>query len=147
GPFTTRNLRCYHLRPSKRFGTDMSLPIATDLSYKFDFATWAMSYLGLSLSYRVQYEQSPTTYPAANTMYFTPYLQINAWSEIVMLRTKIGYATNDYEMYLDGEKMGLGISAFSFGDDRVQLNPSINGGIYLKVEAIYRFHIGKSDSK
>jgi len=147
GPFTTPILGWYYLSPNKRFEMDMSLPIAADISYKFDFATLGMDYFGIGRSFRVHYENAPTLYADLSSLEFAAYLQFNTWSENVMLRTKIGYATNDYEMYLDGEKMDLGISAFSFGDDRVQLNPSINGGIYFKVEAIYRFHIGKSDSK
>jgi hypothetical protein len=72
---------------------------------------------------------------------FAGYLQFNALEESVLLRAKVGYSSNNYEMYAAGDKMDLGVSAFSFGDDRTQLNPSLNGGVFLKFEAIYRFHI------
>ena len=36
--------------------------------------------------------------------------------------------------------------AFSFGDDRTQLNPNINGGLFLRFEAVYRFNISREES-
>ena len=43
-------------------------------------------------------------------------------------------------MYEQGDKLDFRISAFSFGDDRTQLNPDILGSVFLKFEAIYRIH-------
>lgn len=146
GPFTTPILGWYYLSPNKRFEMDMSLPIAADISYKLDFATLGMDYFGIGRSFRVHYENAPTLYADLSSLEFAVYAQFKTWNENVLLRTKIGYATNDYEMYIDADKMDLGISAFSFGDDRLQLNPSINGGIFFKVEAIYRFQIKKTES-
>lgn len=147
GLFTTPILGWYYLSPNNRFEMDMSLPIAADMSYKFDFATLGIDYFGIGRSFRVHYENAPTLYTDLSSLEFAAYLQFNTWSEGLLLRTKVGYATNDYEMYKEGDKIDLGISAFSFGDNRTQLNPSINGGVFFKVEAIYRFHIKKSDSK
>ena len=49
-------------------------------------------------------------------------------------------------MYGNGDTIDIGVSAFSFGDNRTQLNPQISGGFFLKFEAIYRFHI-KNEKK
>lgn len=144
GLFTTPILGWYYLSPNKRFEMDMSLPISADISYKFGNASVGMDYFGIGRSYKVHYENSPTLYADLSSLEFAGYLQFNALEESVLLRAKLGYSSNNYEMYAEGEKMDLGISAFSFGDDRTQLNPSLNGGVFLKFEAIYRFHIGEN---
>ncbi len=100
-----------------------------------------LDYFGIGRSYNVHYKNSPTLYADLSSLEFAGYLQFNAFEESVLLRAKLGYSSNNYEMYAEGDKMDLGVSAFSFGDDRTQLNPSLNGGVFLKFEAIYRFHI------
>lgn len=146
GLFTTPILGWYYLSPNKRFEMDMSLPIAADVSYKLGVTTVGIDYFGIGRSYNVHYENQPTLYADLSSLEFAGYLQFNALEESVLIRAKVGYSSNDYEMYAEDDKMDLGISAFSFGDDRTQLNPSLNGGIFLKFEAIYRFHL-KEKSK
>ena len=147
GLFTTPILGWYYLSPNKRFEMDMSLPISADVSYKLGITTIGLDYFGIGRSYNVHYENLPTLYADLSSLEFAGYLQFNTLEESALLRAKIGYSSNNYEMYAEGEKMDLGISAFSFGDDRTQLNPSLNGGLFLKFEAIYRFHIKESNSK
>lgn len=141
GLFTTPILGWYYLSPNKRFEMDMSLPISADISYKFGITTVGLDYFGIGRSYNVHYENLPTLYADLSSLEFASYLQFNALEESLLLRAKLGYSSNNYEVYADGEKMDLGVSAFSFGDDRTQLNPSLNVGIFFKMEAIYRFHI------
>ena len=141
GLFTTPILGWYYLSPNKRFEMDMSLPISADVNYKLGMTTVGVDYFGIGRSYNVHYENAPTVYADLSSLEFAGYLQFNAWEESVLLRAKLGYSSNNYEMYAEGEKMDLGVSAFSFGDDRTQLNPSLNGGFFFKMEAIYRFHI------
>ena len=143
GLFTTPILGWYYLSPNKRFEMDMSLPISADVSYKLGITTVGMDYFGIGRSYKVHYENLPTLYADLSSLEFAGYLQFNALEENVLLRAKLGYSSNNYEMYAEGEKMDLGVSAFSFGDDRTQLNPSLNGGVFFKLETIYRFHIQK----
>ena len=148
GLFTTPILGWYYLSPNKCFEMDMSLPISADVSYKYGITTIGVDYFGIGRSYNVHYKNSPTLYADLSSLEFAGYLQFNALEESVLLRAKLGYSSNNYEMYAKGDKMDLGVSAFSFGDDRTQLNPSLNGGVFLKFEAIYRFHIdGNSKSQ
>ncbi len=144
GLFTTPIIGWYYLSPNKRFEMDMSLPISADVSYKFGTTTLGIDYFGIGRSYNVHYENTPPLYADLSSLEFAGYLQLNTFEESILLRAKFGYSSNNYEMYAKDEKINLGISAFSFGDDRTQLNPQINGGIFLKFEAIYRFHIGKN---
>ncbi len=147
GLFTTPILGWYYLSPNKRFEMDMSLPISADVSYKLGITTVGVDYFGIGRSYNVHYQNAPTLYADLSSLEFASYLQFNALEESVLLRAKLGYSSNNYEMYAKGEKMDLGVSAFSFGDDRTQLNPELNGGIFLKFEAIYRFHIKENSKK
>ncbi len=141
GFFTTPILGWYYLSPNKKFEMDMSLPISADVSYKLGMTTVGVDYFGIGRSFNVHYENLPTLYADLSSLEFAGYLQFNALEESVLLRAKVGYSSNNYEVYAEGDKIDLGISAFSFGDDRTQLNPSLNGGVFLKFEAIYRFHI------
>ena len=141
GLFTTPILGWYYLSPNKRFEMDMSLPISADVSYKLGNTSVGVDYFGIGRSYNVHYNNAPTLYADLSSLEFTGYIQFNALAESVLLRAKVGYSSNNYEVYAQGDKIDLGVSAFSFGDDRKQLNPSLNGGVLLKVEAIYRFHI------
>ncbi len=141
GLFTTPILGWYYLSPNKQFEMDMSLPISADVSYKLGITTVGVDYFGIGRSYNVHYENLPTLYADLSSLEFAGYLQFNVLEESVLLRAKVGYSSNNYEMYAEGDKIDLGVSAFSFGDDRTQLNPSLNGGFFLKFEAIYRFHI------
>lgn len=150
GLFITPIIGWYYLSPNKRFEMDMSLPISADVSYKFGTTKVGIDYFGIGRSYNVHYENTPTLYADLSSLEFAGYLQFNAFDESVLLRAKVGYSSNNYEMYPEDDDMDLGISAFSFGDDRTQLNPRINGGVFLKFEAIYRFHIeekSKSQSR
>lgn len=150
GLFITPIIGWYYLSPNKRFEMDMSLPISADVSYKFGTTKVGIDYFGIGRSYNVHYENTPTLYADLSSLEFAGYLQFNAFDESVLLRAKVGYSSNNYEMYPEDDDMALGISAFSFGDDRTQLNPRINGGVFLKFEAIYRFHIeekSKSQSR
>ncbi|MFT6687407.1 MAG: hypothetical protein ACJAX7_000405, partial [Saprospiraceae bacterium] len=58
----------------------------------------------------------------------------------------LGYTTNEHEVYAENDKLDFRLSAFSFGNDRRQLNSSLNGSLFIKFEAIYRFHIKKKES-
>src|SRR5690606_29609550 len=142
--FSTPILGWYYLSPNNKFEMDMSLPISADVSYTFGRTAVGIDYFGIGRSYRVYSQNFPTQYVDLSSLDFAGYLQYNILKNSVLLRAKVGYSSNNFEMYADNEKIDLGISAFNFGDDRTQLNPSLKGGIFLKFEAIYRFHIKKS---
>jgi len=144
GLFSTPILGWYYLSPNNKFEMDMSLPISADVSYTFGRTAVGIDYFGIGRSYRVYSQNFPTQYVDLSSLDFAGYLQYNILKNSVLLRAKVGYSSNNFEMYADNEKIDLGISAFNFGDDRTQLNPSLKGGIFLKFEAIYRFHIKKS---
>lgn len=140
GFFTTPIFGWYYLSPNQKFEMDMSLPIAADINYTSGAFTYGLDYIGIGRSFNIN-ENDASVYADLSSLEFASYLQFNALEKSVLLRAKFGYSSNDYEIYRQGEKIDLGVSAFSFGDDRTQLNPTINAGFFLKFEAIYRFNI------
>lgn len=144
GLFTTPIVGWYYLSPNNRFEMDMSLPIVADVNYCFGTTTIGIDYFGIGRSFRLYGNASESSaYVDLSSLEFAGYVQFNVLQKSVLLRAKLGYSSNNYEVYADGETIDLGLSAFSFGDDRTQLNPELNGGIFLKFEAVYRFHLKK----
>jgi hypothetical protein len=138
GIFSTPIIGWYYLSPSGKFEMDMSLPIVADINYTCGSFTYGIDYFGIGRSFNIT---NTNTYVDMSSLEFASYLQYNAFDKSVLLRAKFGYSSNDYEVYTKGDEIDFGLSAFSFGDDRTQLNPSISGGLYLKFEAVYRFDI------
>jgi|TARA_R100000479_G_scaffold28896_1_gene11212 hypothetical protein len=141
GFFTTPIIGWYYLSLNKKFEMDMSLPISADVSYDLGKTTIGMDYFGIGRSFNIKKENQPDTYVDLSSLEFAAYWQFNFLEKSVLLRTKLGYSSNNYEVYADGETIDLGLSAFSFGDDRTQLNPEMNGSFFAKIEAIYRFNL------
>ncbi|PKA82813.1 hypothetical protein ATE92_0952 [Ulvibacter sp. MAR_2010_11] len=148
GLFTTPIIGWYYLSPNSRFEMDMSLPIAADVNYCLGATTLGIDYYGIGRSFRLYGDASESpVYVDLSSLEFATYIQFNALQKSVLLRAKVGYASNNYEVYADGDTIDLGLSAFSFGDSRTQLNPDLNGGVFVKFEAIYRFHIASGSAK
>jgi len=147
GFFTTPIIGWYYLSPNKKFEMDISLPISADVSYDLGKTTIGMDYFGIGRSFNIKKENQPDTYVDLSSLEFAAYWQFNFLDKSVLLRTKLGYSSNNYEVYTDGETIDLGLSAFSFGDDRTQLNPEMKGGFFAKIEAIYRFNLPTKQDK
>jgi hypothetical protein len=147
GFFTTPIIGWYYLSPNAKFEMDMSLPITAEVSYHFGVMSVGIDYYGIGRSFRL-YGQSKesSTYVDLSSLEFAGYFEYALLQKRVLLRAKLGYSSNNFEVYTTDDKIDLGLSAFSFGDDRVQLNPDLNGGLYFKFEAIYRFHLQKEKS-
>ena len=144
GIFATPIFGWYYLSDNGRFEMDMALPISADINYCMGVTTIGMDYFGIGRSFNLSNENVPQgfsdLYTDLSALEFSTYVQFNVMKS-VLLRAKFGYTSTDYELYTQGEKIDLGLSAFSFGDDRTQVNPNINGGLFLKFEAVYRFRI------
>jgi hypothetical protein len=143
GIFATPIIGWYYISPNGRFEMDMSLPISADMNYCLGATTIGIDYFGIGRSFNITADNTPDVYVDLSSLDFASYIQFNALGRSVLLRAKFGYSSNDYEVYAKGEEIGFGLSAFSFGDNRTQLNPTIKGGFFLKFEAIYRFQLVK----
>lgn len=141
GVFATPIFGLYYLSPNNRFEMNLSLPISGDLNYGIGKHRVGIDYSGISRSYRVNFLDEEIQYADVNSLEFSGYIQFHFFDNQILLQTKIGYATSNYAMYDADEKIDLALSAFRFGDSRTQLNPSIEGSLFLRAEIIYRFHI------
>lgn len=141
GFYATPILGWYYLSPDKKFEMDVSLPIAVDVNYNMGSTTVGIDYFGIGRSYNINQENQPKTYVDQSSLEFSGYFQWNTFQNSILLRAKAGYSTSNNDVYADGDNIDFGLAAFNFGDDRVQLNPDISGGIFLKFEAIFRLQI------
>lgn len=146
GFFTTPIFGWYYLSPNNSFEMDMSLPIAADMNYTQGSFSYGIDYIGIGRSFNIT-EPNSDIYVDVSSLEFASYLQYNAFEKSVLLRAKFGYSSSDYEVYRQGEKIDFGVSAFSFGDERTQLNPTISGGFFLKFQAIYRFDLNSEKTE
>ncbi len=144
GFFTTPIFGWYYLSPNAQFEMDMSLPIAADINYTCGAFTYGVDYYGIGRSVNLTADNSDV-YIDVSSLDFSAYVQFNAFEKSVLIRAKAGYASTNFEAYQKGDKLDLGVSAFSFGDDRTQLNPDLSGGLFLKLEAIYRFNLSSEE--
>lgn len=147
GIFATPILGLYYLSPDKKFEMDLSLPIKGDINYNLGAATIGIDYFGISRSFNLHYDNMPAMYADLSSTEFATYLQFKVFDESVLLRTKLGYASDDYKVYAKDDKIDFALSAFRFGDNRTQLNPSLAGSVFVRLEMIYRYDLSKSSSK
>lgn len=141
GFFCTPIVGWYYMSPSQGFEMDVSLPISADINYDLGKVTIGMDYFGIGRSFNVRAENDPEVYVDLSSLDFAAYAQVGFMKNTVLARAKLGYSSSKYEVYERGDTIDLGLSAFSFGDDRTQLNPNLQGGIFLKFELLYRFHL------
>ena len=146
GVFATPIIGAYYLSPNNRFEIDASLPITANVNYKFGKAALGFDYFGIGRSYNISQETPIPVYVDQRPLEFASYFQYGVLENSILLRVKVGYSSNTNEVYEQGDKLDFRISAFSFGDDRTQLNPDILGAAFVKFEAIYRIHF-KEKSK
>ncbi|MEZ4778222.1 MAG: DUF6268 family outer membrane beta-barrel protein [Flavobacteriaceae bacterium] len=147
GFFTTPIVGFYYLSPNSRFQMDVSMPISADINYAFNKVTLGVDYYGIGRSFNITEEFAPKVYVDLGSLEFSGYLQLNTFQKTVLLRLKAGYSSNDFEVYQQGDNINLGLSAFTFGDDRKQLNPQINDGMFVRLEAIYRLRLPAGKEK
>ena len=145
GVFFTPVVGLYYTSTNDLFEMNLSLPISADVNYNLGKTTLGLDYFGIGRSFHL--DEDPTTYVEQNPLEFSSYIQFNALQNSILLRAKIGYSSYENEVYAEGDKVDVRISAFNFGDDRTQLNPDITGGVFFKIEALYRFHIANKKEK
>jgi hypothetical protein len=145
GLFFTPVIGLYYTSPNKLLEMDLSLPISADINYALGKIVLGVDYFGIGRSFHLDVE--PGTYVEQNPLEFSGYLQFNVLQNSILLRAKAGYSSYESEVYADNEKLDVRITAFSIGDERTQLNPDMTGGIFFKLEALYRFNLGANNDE
>ncbi len=138
--FVTPVFGIYYKNPNNGLIINALLPNAFDISFPVKKTRIGFDFSGIVRSFNLKKKNEPSLYIEKNPLEFSSYIQFNALPKKVLLRAKIGYTTNTYEVYADNEKVDLMLPLVGIGDDRTQLNPVMSGGLFIRLEAIYRFH-------
>lgn len=146
GVFATPIFGAYYLSPNKRFEIDASLPITAAINYHFESVTVGFDYFAIGRSYNISQETPTLVYVDQRPIEASTYIQFGLAENSILLRAKLGYSSNTNEVYAQGDRLNYRISAFSFGDNREQLNPDILSSVFFKFEAIYRIHFKKNNA-
>lgn len=94
------------------------------------------NYVARGSSYKLTRENIRSTYVQNNSLEFSSYLQRSSFNKNMLLRLKIGFSTNQFEVYPIDQKVDLTLSAFQFGDNRTQLNTALSSSVFfLKLKA------------
>lgn len=146
GFVTTPFFGWYYLGPNKRFSMDVLLPISADVNYAFNKFSIGFDYIGVGRSYNVN-ENDANLYADQGSLKATAYIQTKVLNKNILLRAKFGHASNNYEAYQQGQRIGLRLPGFDINDNRNQLNPDIQSSFLFEFEAIYRLKIPPKKKK
>ncbi len=146
GPFFVPMMGLYYLSPSKKFETNLMLPLQADLNYKiFPFMNLGFNFNGQIRTYHLT-NVAPSinsAYVAKSTNEFFAYLKFNFGKSICFL-TKVGYSIGrSYRVYNENDKVNFGLPATFIGPKRKQLNDDFSDGLLLQIGLLYRFSLEK----
>ena len=141
GFYITPLVGIYYISPDSRFEISALLPGFFDMNFGVSSKTrLGIDYKGNSETFKI-HNDNPLTYSENNSLELSSYVQNNSFDKNLLLRLKIGYSTNSYDLYAVNDKIDLSITPFKFGSNRTKLNSELDYSAFLKVEARYRFPI------
>jgi len=142
GLFITPLIGLYYLSPSSRFEMNLYLPNDADLNYGLTNRTKiGIDFVARGKSFKLTTDGVRSCYAENNSLEFSSYLQNNSLNKNVLIRLKVGFCTNSFEVYPIDQKIDFATSLFKFGDNRTQLNNNLSSSPFIKIEAIYRLDI------
>jgi hypothetical protein len=142
GLFISPLIGLYYLSPNSRFEMNLYLPNNTDLNYSLTNKTKiGTDFVARGKSFKLTTGGTRSSYAENNSLEFSSYVQNNSLVKNVLLRLKLGFSTNSFEVYPIDQKIAFATTLFKFGDNRTQLNTNLSSSPFVKVEAIYRLDI------
>lgn len=139
GPFLVPLLGFYYKSENDKLEINATLPVWADINYSLN--NWFRMGANFSAVVRSYHLSESNAYVVKKSNDLFGYLQFHL-TKSILLQTKVGYTIGrSYNAYQDADKTSLGVSAFRFGDDRTQLNPTFEDGIVYRARLIYRFHL------
>ncbi len=146
GPFFVPMVGMYYLSPSKKFETNIMVPLQADANYKLhSLLTIGANFNGQIRSYHLT-DITPayhSTYIARSTNEFYGYLKFNV-TKSLSVQTKIGTSVGrSYKVYDENDKVTFGLPATFIGVKRQQLNSNFSNGLIFQATLLYRFHLDK----
>ncbi len=148
GVYVSPIIGYYYQHPDKQFELKFYLPNELDFNYCLNTKySLGLDYNGHGRSFTTQKYNLSTTYIQDNTLEFGTYFQNKTCNDQLLIRLKLGYSSNNYEVYSSNDKLALQVAAFKFGDKRTQLNAGFQNSLFLKIEAIFRLNLSKYQKK
>ncbi|WP_025740303.1 DUF6268 family outer membrane beta-barrel protein [Aquimarina pacifica] len=143
GILMTPILGLYYLSEDNNWEITANLPINADVNRRFSTAlSVGLGFQAPVRSYSLPREEGVLgSYVQASNIELGPYIQYGILDNSILLRLQGGYSTAPYEVFAEDDTLPIRLSAFEFGDDRNLINPEMNGNLFLRIGAIYRFHI------
>ncbi|CAM4152321.1 DUF6268 family outer membrane beta-barrel protein [Flavobacterium weaverense] len=148
GYFITPLIGMYYLSPNSKFEVTALMPGIFDanLALSENFKV-GIDYKGISETFKLHDNNHPSTYAENSTLEFSTYVENNSFLKNLLLRLKVGYSANSYEVYNVSDKIDLSLTPIKFGNNRTKLNNNLNSSVLLKAEALYRFDIPANREK
>ncbi len=142
GLFISPLIGLYFLSPNSRFEMNLYLPNNADLNYSLTNKTKiGTDFVARGKSFKLTTDGTRSSYAENNSLEFSSYVQNNSLIKNVLIRLKLGFSTNSFEVYPIDQKIAFATTLFKFGDNRTQLNTNLSSSAFVKIEAIYRFDI------
>lgn len=142
GLYITPLVGMYYKSPTASLEISALLPGLFDVNFGLSPSSRiGIDYKGNSETFKIHNQNAPLTYTENNSLEFSSYIQNNSLTKNLLLRLKIGAATNKYDLYAVNDKIDLAITPIRIGDNRTKLNTNLTSSAFLKFEAIYRFPI------
>ncbi len=146
GPFFVPMFGMYYLSPSKKFETNLLLPLQADVNYKvLPLLNIGANFNGQIRSYHLSDVTTPnnSTYIARSTNELFGYLRFNL-SKSISIQTKVGQSFGrTYKVYNNNDKVSFGLPALFFGDNREQVNTNFSNGLIFQTVLLYRLSLEK----
>lgn len=151
GTLLTPLFGIYYLSPNEKFEINANLPVRADVNYRIkgDFRV-GFAWVAIIDSYSLQQTlfaqgvAGQQQYVESVTLEGAPYIQQGFRDESILLRLQAGYSSVDYEVYDEGDVLPFRFSALRFGDDRLQQNANMAGGVHIRASLIYRYHLART---
>jgi hypothetical protein len=132
----------YYHSHNARFETTLLLPDNGDLNYSLtDKTKIGFDFQGHGNSYKLTTDDLRSTYAENRSIDFSSYVQRSFISNKILLRLKMGYYLNQFNIYPIDQKLDLQILILRFGNNRTRLLENSSSNLFFKMEAIYRFDL------
>ena len=142
GLYITPIIGMYYISPNSNFEISALIPGLFDMNLGIsNKVKLGIDYKGVSETFNLYKNKSLTTYTENRTLEFSSYIQNNSLNKNLIMRLKLGFTTNNFDVYAVDDKIDLSITPFKIGDKRTKLNTNLNSSTFLRIEAIYRFNI------
>jgi hypothetical protein len=138
----------YYHSPNTRFEMNLFLPDNADVNYRLtDKTKIGIDFQGHGNSYKLTIDDIRSNYAENRSIDLSSYVQQSVFDKKILLRVKMGYYLNQFNVFPIDQKLDLQIIALKFGDNRTKLVSDKSNTFFFKIEALYRFDFNKIKKK